>query len=176
MHSCPSDSENYICGDLGYCSLCPDNRYCENGMPRNKPANAGEQQNNNQMKPPEFLEVKPKIAAPEFIKHYDIKSGHHTLLSRPPAEFMNKTILSWKAPTTNADGTPLHDHDGYTLYYGQRKQSLGDKERNHVGVTKNVTSIVMYNFSSGEWCFEATAYDSSGNKSKFSNSTCKNIQ
>lgn len=33
-HSCPSDRGTYICGDLGYCSGCPDNEYCLAGQPR----------------------------------------------------------------------------------------------------------------------------------------------
>jgi hypothetical protein len=33
-HSCPSDRGTYECGDLGYCSYCPDNQYCEGGQPR----------------------------------------------------------------------------------------------------------------------------------------------
>ncbi len=33
-HSCPSDRGTYICGDLGYCSGCPDNQYCLNRKPR----------------------------------------------------------------------------------------------------------------------------------------------
>lgn len=33
-HSCPSDSGSYICGDRGYCSQCPDNKYCKKGKPR----------------------------------------------------------------------------------------------------------------------------------------------
>jgi micrococcal nuclease len=33
-HSCPSDTGSYVCGDLGYCSQCPDNEYCEGGRPR----------------------------------------------------------------------------------------------------------------------------------------------
>ncbi len=33
-HSCPSDRGTYICGDLGYCSGCPDNQYCLNWQPR----------------------------------------------------------------------------------------------------------------------------------------------
>lgn len=33
-HSCPSDRGTYVCGDLGYCSQCPDNQYCQNGRPR----------------------------------------------------------------------------------------------------------------------------------------------
>tara|TARA_B100000678_G_C18011603_1_gene423013 strand:- start:34 stop:651 length:618 start_codon:yes stop_codon:yes gene_type:complete len=32
-HSCPSDSGSYICGDIGYCSGCPDNQFCEGGQP-----------------------------------------------------------------------------------------------------------------------------------------------
>jgi hypothetical protein len=26
-HSCPSDHGTYTCGDLGYCSQCPDSAY-----------------------------------------------------------------------------------------------------------------------------------------------------
>jgi len=33
-HSCPSDTGSYDCGDLGYCSQCPDNQYCQSGRPR----------------------------------------------------------------------------------------------------------------------------------------------
>ena len=33
-HSCPSDRGTYTCGDIGYCSQCLDNQYCEAGKPR----------------------------------------------------------------------------------------------------------------------------------------------
>ena len=33
-HSCPSDSGSYTCGDTGYCSACPDNKFCKNRSPR----------------------------------------------------------------------------------------------------------------------------------------------
>src|SRR2546426_8525117 len=33
-HSCPSDHGTYTCGDLGYCSACPDNQYCTHGSPK----------------------------------------------------------------------------------------------------------------------------------------------
>jgi endonuclease YncB( thermonuclease family) len=33
-HSYPSDSGSYVCGDLGHCSQCPDNHYCQAGKPR----------------------------------------------------------------------------------------------------------------------------------------------
>ncbi len=35
-HSCPSDRGTYVCGDLGYCSGCPDNQYCLNRNPRTR--------------------------------------------------------------------------------------------------------------------------------------------
>jgi phosphatidylserine/phosphatidylglycerophosphate/cardiolipin synthase-like enzyme len=33
-HSCPSDSQTYVCGDKGRCDQCPDNQYCLAGKPR----------------------------------------------------------------------------------------------------------------------------------------------
>jgi hypothetical protein len=41
-HSCPSDRGTYECGDVGYCSGCPNNQYCERGQPR---ARSGLQEN-----------------------------------------------------------------------------------------------------------------------------------
>jgi endonuclease YncB( thermonuclease family) len=35
-HSCPSDTDSYVCGDKGYCSECPDNKYCKAGKPVSK--------------------------------------------------------------------------------------------------------------------------------------------
>jgi micrococcal nuclease len=33
-HSCESDRGTSVCGDLGHCSQCPDNEFCEAGRPR----------------------------------------------------------------------------------------------------------------------------------------------
>lgn len=33
-HACPADQDVYMCGDLGYCAGCPDNRYCSAGERR----------------------------------------------------------------------------------------------------------------------------------------------
>ena len=38
QHSCPADPEAYVCGDLGYCTACPDNQYCRNRLPRHTAA------------------------------------------------------------------------------------------------------------------------------------------
>lgn len=38
QHSCPADPEAYVCGDLGYCTACPNNQYCFNHQPQRKAA------------------------------------------------------------------------------------------------------------------------------------------
>src|SRR4030067_1427045 len=36
----------------------------------------------------------------------------------PQGACKNKTMLTWDAPTTNTDGSPLTDLAGYKIYYG----------------------------------------------------------
>ncbi len=48
-HSCESDRGTYTCGDLGYCSGCLNNQYCENGQVRRA----------TQKKPPVAPETQP---------------------------------------------------------------------------------------------------------------------
>jgi len=70
--------------------------------------------------------------------------------------------LSWTAPTTNEDGTPLTDLAGYKLYYGASP-----------GIYTNVLdvgNVLTYVWNVGEQegqtlYFNATAYDLSGNES-----------
>jgi hypothetical protein len=35
-HSCPSDTGSYTCGDLGKCSGCPNNQYCQAGQAKGR--------------------------------------------------------------------------------------------------------------------------------------------
>lgn len=73
--------------------------------------------------------------------------------------------LSWNAPTTNADGTPLTDLAGYKIYYGTSSGNYSQKI--NVG---NVTTYKVTNLTSDNtYYFAVTAYDKSGNASKFSN-------
>ena len=76
----------------------------------------------------------------------------------------NSLMLSWNAPTTNEDGSPLNDLAGYKLYYG-----------NAPGIYSNVITVGEYttaeigDLGSGTYYLTVTAYDIYGNESAFSN-------
>jgi hypothetical protein len=70
--------------------------------------------------------------------------------------------LTWTAPTTNMDGTPLTTLAGYNVYYGTTpgvytSLVIGDVNSYQiVGLTKGQT-----------YYFTVTAYDTSGNESDY---------
>ena len=80
--------------------------------------------------------------------------------------------LSWDAPTTNSDGTPLTDLAGYKIYYGTDSANYTE-----IIDTGNTTSYQVNNLTDGlTYYFAVTAYDTSGNESAFSNEVSKTIQ
>ena len=85
----------------------------------------------------------------------------------------NVATLSWDPPTTNVDGTSLDDLAGYKIYYGT---SSG----NYTGMIDitdpQKSDHTIENLASGTYYFVATAYDTSGNESDFSNEVSKTIQ
>jgi hypothetical protein len=82
-----------------------------------------------------------------------------------------QAILSWDAPTTNADGTPLADLAGYKVYNGTGTGSY--TQTIDVG---NALSYTVTNLTDGIiYYFAVTAYDTSGNESGFSNEVSKTI-
>ena len=86
--------------------------------------------------------------------------------------FKNKTTLTWDAPTTNVDGSPITDLGGYKVYRSQVSGAYTDANAKDVG---NVTSIniqATLGELKGLHCFVATAYDVAGNESDLSNETC----
>ena len=88
----------------------------------------------------------------------------------PPAS-AGQAILSWDPPTTNADGSPLTDLDGYRIYYGTSSGAYVTTL--DVG---NVITSTITNLTDGTiYYFAVTAYDLSGNESDFSNEVSKNI-
>ncbi len=80
--------------------------------------------------------------------------------------------LSWDAPTTNADGTALTDLAGYKIYVGKSPGIYDKATAIDVG---NVLTKTLTNFCEGIYYFVATAYDTSGNESVYSNEVSKTI-
>jgi PKD repeat protein len=72
--------------------------------------------------------------------------------------------LSWTAPTTNANGTPLKDLAGYKVYYGLASRSYSSD----VDVGNRTTYTVSGLAGGKRYYFAVTAYDTSGNESAFS--------
>ncbi len=90
----------------------------------------------------------------------------------PAPLFAGTASLSWVAPTTNVDGTPLTDLAGYKIYYGT---SSGNYTSNiNIG---NATNYQVANLTNGLiYYFAVTASDTSGNESGYSNEASKTIQ
>ena len=91
-----------------------------------------------------------------------------------PAAFSGTATLSWDAPTTNADGTPLTDLAGYKVYFGNFS---GNYSQNmNVDNVDNVTTYTVNNLTDGlTYYFAVTAYDTSGNESGYSNELSKTL-
>lgn len=86
--------------------------------------------------------------------------------------FKQKKVLKWDAVTTNVDGSPVTDLDGYKVYWTQTKGVYTDVNSKEVG---KVTSIIVQDTIGnikGLYCFVVTAYDFSKNESDFSNEVC----
>ncbi|MEF9427327.1 MAG: fibronectin type III domain-containing protein [Candidatus Mariimomonas ferrooxydans] len=85
---------------------------------------------------------------------------------------ISAVALTWEAPTTNSDGTPLTDLAGYKIYYRTSSGSYGTP----INVSdENATNYTVDSLSSGTWCFAVTAYDTSLNESDYSNEVCTDI-
>ena len=78
--------------------------------------------------------------------------------------FLVAVTLSWDAPTTNEDGSPLTDLAGYKLY-------CGPSVNNYLPI-KDVGGVLEYPVSNdladGVHHCVVTAYDTSGNESNYS--------
>lgn len=98
-------------------------------------------------------------------------------------------MLTWDVPTTNTDGTPLTDLAGYELFMGTSphnytrtiKIPVGDSllSCNDVGDNKDGSkktpkcSYTVRGLQQGNYYFVISAYNSSANKSVYSNEVKK---
>ena len=80
--------------------------------------------------------------------------------------------LTWEAPTTNSDNSPLTNLAGYRITYG-RAQSTLDQSLNVPNA--GLTTYVVPNLASGTWYFAMYAYTSSGAESDASNVATKTV-
>ena len=86
--------------------------------------------------------------------------------------FPGSATVSWDAPTTNQNGTPLTDLSGYKIYYGQNSGNYDLQA--WVG---NVTSFRLSGLEEDkQYFFAVTAMDFSGNESGFSNEVSTTIK
>lgn len=76
--------------------------------------------------------------------------------------------LTWNAPITNVDGTPLTDLSGYKVYYGTSPGNYSTSI--NVG---NQTTYTITGLGYATYYSAVTAYDTSGNESGFSNEVSK---
>ena len=82
----------------------------------------------------------------------------------------SEVTLAWEEPTTNIDGTPLTDLEGYRVYFGPGSGNY--RYKNDVGTA---TTCTIGGLTPGYWCFVVTAYDTAGNESDYSNEVCVEI-
>lgn len=97
-------------------------------------------------------------------------STHATTAS--PSSAAGTATVSWEAPITNNDGTPLTDLAGYRIYYGSSPENLG-----HSVQIKSIglQTYVVDDLQSGTWYFAVMAVASNGSESNLSNIVSKTI-
>lgn len=74
--------------------------------------------------------------------------------------------LTWTAPTENEDGSALTDLTAYKFYYGTSPGNYSDQVRVD---SPGITSYVLENLTPATYYVAATAINSSGIESRFSN-------
>ena len=86
--------------------------------------------------------------------------------SGPSTATTSSLTLSWDAPTTNEDGSPLDDLAGYNLYYGQSSPLTAANSQ--VIQLATVTTATIPDLTPGTWFVAVAARDASGNVSELS--------
>jgi hypothetical protein len=80
--------------------------------------------------------------------------------------------VSWIIPTTNSDGTPLTNLNGFRIYYGTAADSMTKVAQI---ANPSVSTFAVTNLSPATWYFGIKAYTSAGVESAISNIANKSI-
>lgn len=96
--------------------------------------------------------------------------GCVSLLLLAPAAEAGILDLSWNAPTTNSDGSPLTDLSGYRVYWGTSPGSTTPPCNTNSTLVGNVSTYQLTGLIEGTiYSVQVTALDTSGNESACSN-------
>jgi len=85
---------------------------------------------------------------------------------------LGAATLSWAAPTTNIDGSPLIDLAGYRVQWGATSGSYTNSE---TIMNPGITTYMVENLGRGTHFFVLTAINASLVESSFSNEASKTI-
>ena len=90
----------------------------------------------------------------------------------PLSDGSGTATLSWDAPTSNNNGTPLTDLAGYRIYYGSSREDL-----NHTVQIRTIglQTYVIEDLGPGTWYFAVRAVASNGTESTLSDVATKTI-
>ena len=137
-------------------------------VPANKPGLPGI---NTPIKTLPGVPVVPLGPIPDKATEVNAQGVKTYRFSGPGPTGPGKATLTWDAPKTNVDGTPINDLAGYKIYFGSEPGKFS-----HVIDVGNVTNFEITNLPSGEFYCAATAYDTSGNESTLSNEAEKLVK
>jgi hypothetical protein len=81
--------------------------------------------------------------------------------------------LTWEAPTTNTDGSPLSDLAGFYVHYWSATNHTHDYVLNIANAMATSQVLVL---APDTWSFAMTAYNTKGRESAFSATVTKEVQ
>lgn len=102
---------------------------------------------------------------PGVQKQCELRSG--TTATPPPV--IGSATVSWSAPTTKADGSPLSGLAGYRVLYGQSSGTYTQS------IAVRASPLTVPNLGAGAWFFVVKAIDSAGLESAASAEVSKTI-
>ncbi|MCU7916199.1 MAG: putative Ig domain-containing protein [Candidatus Thiodiazotropha sp. (ex Gloverina cf. vestifex)] len=98
----------------------------------------------------------------------DVSLGAFSIVVNSSVASTGSMVLSWSAPTTRTDGSPLtiSEIDGYRIYIGDTSDSLQMEVDLNEGTA---TSVTISDKEVGTYYVALTTYDMDGNASSYSN-------